>query len=171
MALYQSPDHAERAIAELCRNGFTEQEISLVVFSALAPTKPEHTGLLGFFARGGPLGDTIDRADGVSVMDGTSVGAVLLGLVGLVFGSRWQYGPIAGSTLGMLVGGLAGFLLDRLIPERRREQLETALMNGLILVEVESPAGRRVEMAKRVLRGHHPKQMADLPAHDDTETE
>lgn len=166
MALFQSPDNAERAVAELSLNGFTERDVSVVVFSAVPGSNPGRHGLFGFLQRGGLLGDTIDRSDGVSVMDGTSVGATFGGILGLVYGTRFVFGPISLGTLGMLLGGLVGFVIDRLIPEKRRDQLETSLIAGLVLVQVDSPVGARVEAAKRVLKGHHPKQMADLPGHD-----
>jgi hypothetical protein len=99
-------------------------------------------------------------------MDGVSVGAVMVGILGLVFGSRWRLGPVAYGTFGMLLGGLIGLLFDRLIPEKRRDQFELARVQGLILVEVRSNVATRVEAAKRLLEGNNAKQVAVLPAHD-----
>jgi outer membrane lipoprotein SlyB len=161
MALFQSTEAAERAVLELSLNGFTEKDVDMVLFSGLPSDTPR--GLIEWLSRGGALGDTIDRSDGVSVMDGMGMGAVFGGLLGIGLGSRWRLGPVVWSTLGMLGGGLLGLLVDRLIPEKRRDQLETRLMRGLVLIQVSSPVAERVEAAKRVLKASHAKQMADLP--------
>lgn len=164
MALFQSPDHAERAVAELSLNGFTEKDVSMVIFSATRRSPTGGKGFLSWLGRGGLLGDSIDRSDGVSVMDGACVGAVFGGLLGLVYGVLWVYGPIALGTLGLLAGGIVGIVVDRLIPEKRRDQLETSLIPGLIMIQVEHVLAERAEAAKRVLQANQAKQMADLPA-------
>jgi hypothetical protein len=166
MALFQTLEHVERAVAELSLNGFTEKDVDVVIFSAKAEPRPGKSGFLGWLSRGGPLGDTVDRSDGVSVMDGVSVGAVMVGLLGLVFGSRWRLGPVTYGTFGMLLGGLIGLLCDRLIPEKRRDQLELARVQGLILVQVRSNVAARAEAAQRLLEGNHAKQVAVIPTHD-----
>ncbi|HLN62081.1 MAG TPA: hypothetical protein VK464_11070 [Symbiobacteriaceae bacterium] len=161
MGLFQSTEQAERAVVELSLNGFTEKDVALVLFSALPSKKPR--GLLEWLSRGGALGDTIDKSDGVSVMDGIGIGAVFGGLLGITLGSRWHLGPVVWATLGMLGGGMLGLLVDRLIPEKRRDQLESSLIAGLILLQVSSPVAERLELARRILKGAHVKQMADLP--------
>lgn len=166
MALFQSETDAELAVSELSLIGFTEKDVAMVIFSAVAQPKPGGSGLLGWLARGGLLGDTMDRTDGVSVMDGTSVAAVFGGVLGIVFGSRWVYGPVTLGTLGMLGGGLLGFLIDRLIPEKRRDEYESSLIPGMILLEVSSSAADRLEAASRVLKRRGAKQLAMLPEHD-----
>jgi hypothetical protein len=70
----QTPIAAEKAVAELSLNGFTEKDVSIVLFSAVPPPKEGAGGLVGWLSRGGFLGDTIDRSDGISVMDGVGVG-------------------------------------------------------------------------------------------------
>lgn len=94
---------------------------SLIQWSSLRrePGPAEPKGLLGWLRQGGALGDTMYRADNVSLMDGTAAGATIFALLGLVYGSVWPMGPIAGGTLGVLVGGSVGWLLDQLVRERR----------------------------------------------------
>lgn len=158
MALFQLPELAEQAVAELSLSGFTEKDVALVLFSAVR--EPKSSGFLGRFMRGGVLGDTIDYSDGVSVMDGTGLGAVFGGLLGLTWGTRYPIGPVTMGTLGMLGGGLVGFLVDRLIPEKRRGLYEMSRMPGLIMVEVTALIKERAEEARRVLERHAPKQIA-----------
>ncbi len=161
MGLFQSTEQAERAVAELSLNGFTEKDVAMVLFSALPTAKPK--GVLEWLSRGGALGDTIDKSDGISQMDGVGVGAVFGGLLGITLGSRWRLGPVVWSTLGMLGGGITGWIVDRLIPEKRRDQLEASLIRGLILLQVTAPVAERIDLAKTILKGAHVKQMADLP--------
>jgi len=166
MALFQVPEYAEHAVAELSLNGFTEKDVAMVLFSAVPPPRSDRGGVLAWLSRGGALGDTIDRSDGVSVMDGASVGAVLVGLVGLVWGTRMSYGPITVGTLGMLGGGLIGYLIDRLIPEKRKDIYEASRIEGLIMVQVTSHLAERADAARKALERHNVKQIAVL--HDDT---
>lgn len=160
LGLFQAADLAEQAVAELSLNGFTEKDVGIVLFSAVAPPRPGGTGLVGWLQRGGLLGDTLDHADGVSVMDGISIGAVLLGVLGLVWGSRLGPGPVALATLGMLGGGLIGYICDRLIPEKRRDLYDSARIDGLIMIKVTSPVASRSEEARAILERAMAKQVA-----------
>lgn len=163
MALFQSDHDAERAVLELSLLGFTEKDVSMVVFAAQPHPQEGRQGLIGWLARGGFLGDTIDRSDGTSVMDGVGVGAVIFGLLGMIYGSRWHMGPVAGSTLGFLAGGVLGYVLDKVIPEKRRDQMETSQIPGMLLLLVTASDDRRVETASRLLKATKAKQLAVLP--------
>ncbi|MGE5674779.1 MAG: hypothetical protein ACM3XM_13060 [Mycobacterium leprae] len=165
MALFQSNLDTERAIAELSLNGFSEKDVALVIFSALQPPKKQR-GLLSWLARGGFLGDTLDSSDGRSVMDGVGVGGLIGTLAGLIYGSLWRYGPITGAVLGLLGGGLIGYVLDCVIPDRRKDQFETALNDGMLLVQVNALVGARAEEAMRIMNGNNAKQVAVLPVPD-----
>lgn len=163
LALFQLPDHAELAVAELSLNGFTEKDVALALFSAVPPPSPGKGGLLGWLSRGGALGDTVDRSDGVGVMDGISMGAVFSGLLGVVWGSRLRWGPITVGTLAMLGGGILGLFIDRLIPEKRRDQYEMSRIEGLVMVQVTVPQAAAAEAVERILKSHQAKQIALLP--------
>ncbi|HWI61437.1 MAG TPA: hypothetical protein VNT75_06355 [Symbiobacteriaceae bacterium] len=160
MALFQLPELAEEAVAELSLNGFTANDVALVLFSALPEAKPR--GLMGWLSRGGIFGDTIDRSDGVSVMDGICVGAVFAGILGLAWGAKTALGPVTVGTLAMLGGGIVGFIVDRLIPEKRRDLYELARIPGVVLVEVTAAATEQAETAHILLKRHQPKQIAIL---------
>jgi hypothetical protein len=166
MALFQDPHDVEAVVAELSLNGFTEKDVSVVIFSALPPPRGSKPGLVGWLSRGGFLGDTIDRSDGISLMDGVGVGAVIGCLLGVIFGGQWRYGPIATGTAGLLYGGLVGWLMDIVVPEKRRDQAETALIRGMVLVSVRALQAARAEDARRLLEGNHAKQVAVLPVSD-----
>jgi hypothetical protein len=163
MAIFQLPEHAEAAVAELSLNGFTEKHVAMVLFSAIAPPPSGKAGLIGWLSSGGALGDTIDRSDGVGVMDGIGLGAVIAGLVGMVWGSRLRYGPIAIGTLAMLFGGLVGYFVDRLIPERRRGQYEMNRIPGVVMLQITAPQAERAQLVKHVLKANGVKQVAEIP--------
>jgi len=162
MALFQAPDNAELAVLELSLNGFTEKDVGMVLFSTVPPASPGKGGLIGWLSRGGIFGDTIDRSDGISVMDGISIGAVMLGILGLVWGTVLAGGPVTWGTLGMLGGGLIGYIFDRLIPEKRRDQYEMSRIEGLVMLEVTTSASEQTDQVKRILEGHQVKQIAVL---------
>lgn len=163
MALFDNPTDAERAVSELSLNGFTEKDVSVVLFKAFPTPWARKHGLLGWLMRGGLLGDTIDRADGKSFMDGTGVGAVVGALLGMVYGSLWRYGPIAASTGGLLAGGLLGYLVDRLIPEKRREQMDHPRARGSILVRVRCPTTTKGNAVRRLLKSNQARELVVLP--------
>lgn len=104
----------------------------------------------------------MDRSDGISVLDGTAVGAVIFSLVGIILGSQWRMGPIAAATGGLLLGGLLGYIVDCLIPEKRLEQRELRLLPGLVLVQVSTTDSDRAKEAERLLRDGEAKQLTVL---------
>jgi len=163
MALFQSPFDAERAVSELSLNGFAPDDVSILVFETVKAKDPARDGLLAWLSRGGALGDTADRSDGVTALDGTGVGAVFGGLVGTALGSLSRGGPVIGMTGGMMLGGLVGYLIDRLVPERRRGLREVKELDGLILVRVAIREPERMAGVQRLLRENNAKQLADLP--------
>lgn len=115
------------------------KDVSVVIFSAVRSRRPGKPGLLGWLGRGGLLRDTIDRSDGISVLDGIGVGALIGSL-----------------------GGVIGYLCDRLIPEKRRDQPETAAILSLIMVQVTCLTRARSRSVRRLLKANNAKQMAVL---------
>jgi hypothetical protein len=160
MALFHEPDDVEAAIAELSLNGFTEKDVSVVIFEAAPPPKIRGSGLAGWLARGGFFGDTIDRSDGISRMDGIGVGAMIGCLLGVVFGSQWRFGPVATGTAGLLLGGLIGLMVDRLIPEQGYERRESGVVDGLMLVKVSIPSSKQPHSIKQLLERNGANQLA-----------
>lgn len=161
MAIFQTTHDVERAVAELSVNGFSEKDVALIIFSPV-PAEAKG-GLLGWLARGGLLGDTIDQSDGVSAMDGIATGAVIGCLLGMVWGSHWRWGPIAWATLGLMIGGIVGLILDWLIPEKRRGEADLGRGRGLMLVQVTALVADRASAARRLLEANNAQQIVVLP--------
>lgn len=163
LGLFQSQFRVERTIEALKRYGFTPEEIGVILFSS-SPSRNKLLGIRGWLLRGGILGDTMDQTDGVSTMDGITVAASIGGLVGIVWGSRLDWGPIAWAVIGLLGGGLVGLIIDRLVPEQRRDIYETKKLKGLMQVEVTALTTERALKAKRILETNEADQIAVIPA-------
>lgn len=142
----------ERAVLSLKHAGFSSGEIRWIDLQR-EPGASEPKGVLAFLRGGGFLGDTQFRTDNASLMDGTTAGATIFALLGLVYGSVWRMGPIAGATLGVLGGGLLGWLLDQWVREKRsRNSQEQRLDQYGCLVLVTCPDEQRVSKAQSALR-------------------
>lgn len=120
---------------------------------------PQPAGLTGWLMGGGFFGDTIQRSDGASVMDGVAAGATLGGLAGVIFGSAYIAGPVTLGVLGILGGGLVGYLLDLVIHRDKRKPpgLAGEKASTLVLVDCESPA--RADGAEQVLRENQAREI------------
>lgn len=142
----------ERAILALRQAGFSGGDVRWINLER-EPGAPEPRGFLAFLRSGGFLGDTQFRADNASLMDGTAAGAALFALIGMVYGSVWRMGPISGAALGVLGGGLLGWLLDQLVREKRsRHSLAQRIAAYGCLVLVTCQDEQRVDKAKSALR-------------------
>ncbi len=118
---------------------------------------PPSPGLLGWLQRGGVLGDTLVRSDGISVLDGAVAGATIGGLGGIIAGATFTAGPVALGALGILGGGLAGYLADLAIPERSSPE-HAALAEslpfgaGALLLQVDCPTPAAADAVELILR-------------------
>ncbi len=142
----------KRAFLSLQRAGFGSVDLQ---FSYLTSQKqPWEPGTLqAWLHRGGFLGDTMDRSDGSSLMDGTTAGATIFSLLGVVYGSVLPMGPITGGVLGILGGGIVGWLLDQAIGARlsRGKKVERASPDSC-LVLVRCDDDERLKAAKNALK-------------------
>lgn len=151
-ALFDSRAAAEGAVDAILRNGFTRQDIS-VVMTDDARTKhfALETGTQA--AQGAGVGGAVGGAVGAVVAAIAAVGTnlVLPGL-GLVIA-----GPIAAALAGFGAGGAAGGLVGALvgagIPEHRAKAYEAGLAAGGILIGVEAQTDRDAERVEKLLEG------------------
>lgn len=61
------------------------------------------------------LFDTIHYSDGISLFDGSAALATVGMLFGVIFGSLHLWGPIIFGLLGLAIGAILGYLLDKKI--------------------------------------------------------
>lgn len=151
MGLFRSSAELDKAVNRLLSQQFKGYQLRVVpMHRTLAAPKPK--GLRAFLMRGGFFGDTIDRNDGTSLMDGVAAGATLFGLAGMMAGAALPYGPVALGTGGIMLGGLVGYLFDLLIPEMTRREYAQAIKKASTLVLVDCDTPRQADGAEQILR-------------------
>lgn len=153
--LFSDAATADRAVADLGREGYAYDEIS-VITAADAPDatwSAERAGLE-------PDGHADETVEGV--VSGAAVGGVVGILAGIAalavpgIGPLFVAGPLAsvltstaaGATAGGAAGGLAGALQDSGVAERDAAYYERGLRDGGVIVAVHTD---REEQARRVL--------------------
>jgi hypothetical protein len=153
VAVYDEPEQAERAVEELRRFDFREDQIGLAVCGQTAPvTSP-------------PAPETGRRAAAPAAL-GAAVGSVLGGVAaGAIpgLGTILAGGILAGLVEGAAAGGLVGVLLHLGVPEPEARSYLQAVEPGRAIVVVQAEA--RVEEADDILQAYGPYQLerADRP--------
>jgi uncharacterized membrane protein len=122
VAVFDSASGAEKAVSELRRQGFTQEEISIV--------SKKHS-------------DDQGKRYEDDITDGALTGSTLGGIGGLLVGAGAlaipgigpivAAGPIAAALSGALAGGVAGGLIDWGIPAEASKRYETHVSAGSIL--------------------------------------
>jgi predicted lipid-binding transport protein (Tim44 family) len=147
MAVYDDAEQAERAIDELRRFDFRDDQIGLVVCGQ--PLPPADAGPP-------PRPASAPSAPAVGAMLGGVVGALAaIGLPGL--GTVLAGGILAGLLEGVAAGGLVGVLVKLGVPEAQAHAYGEAVELGRALVVVR--AEDRVEEADDILQAYRPYQV------------
>jgi hypothetical protein len=163
VALYDDADAVNRAVSELVDNGFSRDDISVVIPDAK-----------GEYAHGLENNDTSNAAQGAGI--GAGLGAALGGFGGLLvglgaltipgIGPVLAAGPLAaavsglagagvGAVAGGITGGLLGALVDMGIPEERAHYYAEGVRRGgtLLIVRTEDD---RTRDAVDIVNRYHP---------------
>jgi hypothetical protein len=82
--------------------------------------------------------DTIHYSDGSSSIDAIGAGAVMGGVLGIIYGSVMWLGSLLIGLLGFFLGGLFGFYLDNWIAKKRKRQKPIRHIEILLLIQCES---------------------------------
>lgn len=150
VGIFKTEDQAIRAIEGLKRDGYREDEISVVTKDRGQHDRVAQVAGNISDARDSGIGrdgDTGSKAAGGAVTGGTigGIGGLLLGLGSFAIpglGPIMAAGPIAaaigGALAGGAVGGLLGALTDFGIPEVEAKEYETRINAGEILVLVDT---------------------------------
>ncbi len=132
---FDSRDQAERAVAGLRKQGFTEDKVSIVTKEQRAragergergPTMARGNDLTGGTLTGGAIGGAAGILAGL--------GAIAIPGIGPVVAA----GPIAAALTGAVTGGIVGGLVDLGIPEERGRYYEQKVREGKALVAVKA---------------------------------
>jgi len=150
VGVFRNRQDAERAVDELHRAGFTDEQIGVAArdddarsgtqTSGGADTKGEEGGLTGMLAGAGI---------------GGVIGAAAVGLIpgiGPVIAAGALAGILGGAAAGAATGGLVGWLAGQGVPEEEARHYESEVKAGRTLVTVQAD-GRYDEAAAILQRG------------------
>jgi hypothetical protein len=148
VGVFEDRRHARIAVDELCRNGFSVEQIGFVMPEETPLVEAPHLehpsrtpeGAAAGAAAGGTLGGLLGAALATAFIPG--IGPVLAGGV--------LAGGVAGATLGLAGGGLLGALLGMSVKEEEARVYEQAFHSGRTIVTVQ--AGERYDEAVAILR-------------------
>lgn len=142
---------AERAVGELHRAGFKENQLGFIM------RKNEEVANAKAQAQ-----DATSSAEGsvpASAIGGGVIGGVLAGLAAITVpavGALWVAGILAGvlggASVGSTVGWIAGALVDLGMPDAQAHYFEEELHRGRILVVVKPGPGQAEEASDILLR-------------------
>ena len=159
VGVFADRSHAEYAVAELQRSGFTAEQIGFVVPDApkgiepppLDPGTKAGEGVAAGVVAGGALGSLLGAALLTVAVPG--IGPVLAG--GLLAGI------LGGATVGAAGGGILGALIGANVPEEEARHYEREFHSGRTLVTVH--AGDRYDEAAAILNREAETPEAKLP--------
>ena len=154
--LFKSKVAAEAAVDAIIKNGFTRDDIS-VLMSDATRNKEFALQTRSHAADGLGIGGAIGGAVGAVLAAIVAVGSIIsLPGINLVI-----VGPIAaalaGAGAGGATGGLIGALIGAGIPEYRAKVYDAEIRGGGILIGVEAPTDEDVDRLEQLL--------SDLGAH------
>jgi hypothetical protein len=163
IGLFRSSYELEKTVTHLLSHQFEGTQLTVVPMH-MTDAAPRPRGIRRWLMSGGVFGDTLDRSDGTSVLDGIIAGATIGGLAGIIAGAAVLPGPVALGTAGILGGGLIGYLLDILIPENKREEYSKAMAKSSTLLQVDCRTPEEAKTAMLILRENQPHEVGHVPA-------
>ncbi len=148
--IYKSAALAERAVDRLIENGFSNDDISVLLpdeqssknFAHEKNTKAPEGTTTGV-ASGGLVGGTLGLLAGV--------GALAIPGVGPFIAAGPIMAALAGIGVGTTVGGLIGALVGMGIPEYEAKRYEGRIKEGGILLSVHCETKEEIDRAKKLL--------------------
>jgi hypothetical protein len=149
--IYQSAEHAERAVDTLIAAGFASSDISVLLpdtrstrdFAHQKDTKAPEGTTAGVTA-GGIIGGTLGVLAGV--------GALAIPGVGPFIAAGPIMAGLAGLGVGGAVGGIVGALVGMGIPEYEAKRYEGHVKNGGTLLSAHCDTSDQVSRAKELLK-------------------
>jgi len=149
--IYQSAEHAERAVETLIAAGFPSSDISVLLpdtrstqeFAHHKDTKAPEGTAAGVTA-GGVIGGTLGVLAGI--------GALAIPGAGPFIAAGPIMAGLAGLGVGGAVGGIVGALVGMGIPEYEAKRYEGHVKNGGTLLSVHCDTSDQVSQAKDLLK-------------------
>ncbi|SDZ17077.1 hypothetical protein SAMN05421736_10758 [Evansella caseinilytica] len=124
----------EVAIANLEMNGISKEQILIAPFDK----RREEIKLF----------DTIQRSDGISLLDLAAVLATIFAVLGASYGFILKWGPIIWGLIGFLFGSLLGYAIDYVLTKKKtkRQSKDPRVATEVVMiVECDPAQGSKVE--------------------------
>jgi hypothetical protein len=150
--IYPNIESAEKAVDVLVAQGFSEQDVSVLMAdseSNKAFAHQKHTKAPEGTAAGVGTGGVIGGAVGLLA----GLGALAIPGVGPLIAAGPIMGALAGVGVGGAVGGLVGALIGAGIPEYEAKRYEGRVKDGGVLLSVHCRTSEEVNSAKNLLKG------------------
>jgi len=159
VGVFRDRQQAERAVDELYRAGFTDQQIGIAARDSEGHTEMQTSR--GKDA-GGEEGGIKGMLAGAGI--GGVLGAAAVGLIpgiGPVIAAGALAGILGGAAAGAATGGLVGWMADQGVPEEEAQHYESEFKAGRTLVTVQ--ADSRYEEATLILQRAGAATRAESP--------
>lgn len=149
--LYKTPTQAEHTVDLLIADGFTNDDISVLLpdtksskeFAHEKNTKAPEGAATGV-TTGGVIGGTLGLLAGI--------GALAIPGIGPFIAAGPIMGALAGLGVGGAVGGLVGALVGMGIPEYEAKRYEGRIKDGGVLLSVHCGTSGHIMRAKEILK-------------------
>jgi len=162
IATFDNVPQANRAVAALFADGFTQREISMMVSDT---THKEHLAIEPHTKapEGAAVGTAAGGALGAIVAGLTAVAGIVIPGIGFSVAGP-LVAALAGLGAGGAVGGLAGALVGLGFTELEAKAVENAIKEGNVVVAVSSSDKDRLEAGKQILDASRPVATASAHA-------
>lgn len=152
--------HAEQAVEELKRHGFTDDQIGFLASEAATGVEPPP--LTGTKAEEGAATGAVAGA-AVGGLLGAALATAFIPGIGVVIAGGLMAGILGGAVTGLASGGIVGALVGLRIPEDEARRYEREFHSGRTLVTVR--ADGRYDEAVAVLRAAAEKSLSSPHRH------
>lgn len=158
IGIFGDRQRADQAIDELERQGFANQDISVIVRENTARGQTGGATIVEGVASGATTGGVIGGVAGLLVGIGAvtipGIGALLIG--GPIAAALGLTGAaavtVSGAVTGALAGGLVGALVSLGVPEEEAKVYESRIREGAVLVAV--PVKDKDDEVRAILEKH-----------------
>ncbi len=162
VGVFENGEDARRAIDELHRAGFTDNEIGIISHDRSGTTRDAIKDERGSYAEEGAMTGAVAGA-GLGAAWAIGIAAGMLPAIGPVIAGGTLAAILASAGLGAAAGGIAGTLVGMGIPEEEAEYYESEFQAGRTIVTVR--ASQRYNEAAGIIRhnnGHTQERTGDF---------
>ncbi len=156
-AIFENNQDVENVIRELHQQGFSDNEIGVMMTDKRKQQILEHAGATKL-PEGIATGAAVGGVLGALAAGLAAIGSITIPGVGIL-ASGPLVAALAGGGAGAAVGGLTGALVGWGIPEEEAEHYERHIKQGRVLVTVNTEEARAATV-QNIFNNYHAKDIA-----------